>query len=108
MISSESSADRKDRDMYAAGVQLAQGIIPESIYSDKPDKAYLDYMYSGTASGMLGIPQDHSSGTHGLGQGSATRDDGPTFSYERWIASGTQRKVTGDFLLGHHSYSVAS
>jgi hypothetical protein len=99
--------------MYTAGVQLAQGHVPESMYSDVvPDKAYLNYVYSGTAAGMLGIPPDFaatgSNTTLGPGAGQigggviAPKSDGHSFSYERWVASGTQRKVTGDFLLGHH------
>lgn len=99
--------------MYAAGVQLAQGYLPESMYSGAvADKAYLNYVYSGTAAGMLGIPPDFAVGGsnttfgsnagHVGGGGAAGRGDGHTFSYERWVASGMQRKVTGDFLLGHH------
>lgn len=100
LTSSESSADKKDRDKYAAGVQLAQGIIPESMYSDVPDKVYLAYVHSGTAAGVLGIQPDLPTPAAVVGN----RAEGhPAFSYERWVASGTQRKVTGDFLLGHHS-----
>lgn len=103
--------------MYAAGVQLAQGHVPESMYSDVvTDRTYLNYVYSGTAAGMLGIPPDLAptganttlgpSTGQGGGAVTAGRSDGQTFSYERWVASGTQRKVTGDFLLGHHPSSA--
>jgi hypothetical protein len=108
--------------MYTAGVQLAQGHVAESMYSDiAPDKAYLNYVYNGTAAGMLGIPPDFATsgpntvlgtgsgrGGGGGGASAAGRGDGHTFSYERWVASGTQRRVTGDFLLGHHQSNAPS
>jgi len=99
--------------MYTAGVQLAQGHVPESMDSDVvADKTYLNYVYSGTAAGMLGMPADFAAagsnaplgsgaGHTGTG-GTGGRGDGHAFNYEGWVASGTQRKVAGDFLLGHH------
>jgi hypothetical protein len=109
LTSSERGPDPKDEDKYVAGVHLSQGYVPESMYSDVADKVYLNHVYSGTAASALGVgvAQPDLGGLWVAGTGAtSTRDrdaTAPSFSYERWVASGPQRKVTGDFLLGHHS-----
>ncbi|KAF9511296.1 hypothetical protein BS47DRAFT_1395206 [Hydnum rufescens UP504] len=89
LTSSGTTAERKDLDMYVAGVRMAMGEISELPHSDIPDKAYLSFVQNGTAAGVSGSVMD----------AGASRDAPPHgsvgFSYERWVASGTQRKVTG-------------
>lgn len=93
-------AERKDLDMYVAGVRIATGEMADSPYLEVPDKAYLSFVQNGTAAGIAGSVGDSGPSRDAPSQGSLG------FSYERWVASGTQRKVTGDFLLGHQSSSV--
>jgi hypothetical protein len=86
--------------MYVAGVRMAMGEISELPHSDIPDKAYLSFVQNGTAAGASGSIMDTGASRDAPPHGSVG------FSYERWVASGTQRKVTGDFLLGHHGSSA--
>jgi hypothetical protein len=98
MTTSGSAAERKDLDMYISGVRIAMGDISESLLSDAPDKAYLSYVQAGQAAVANSFNDYNTTQKENPSTGPTTG-----FNYERWLTSGTSRKVTGDFLLGHQA-----
>jgi len=82
------STDRKDVELYASGVAIAQD--SDFQMDGLPDKAYIAYIQRGQPdeNAMSNITMG-STASHGSGPGG--------FSYERWVASGT-RRVTSDLF----------
>jgi hypothetical protein len=85
LTSSIKQAERKDLDTYQQVVRMATGDLSDT--SDPPvDTIYTSYVQ--TPSSAMMSSENISYGGGG-------------FNYEKWVATGSQRKATGDFLLGH-------
>lgn len=102
LTSSGSTVERKDLDLYLMGVRASMGEIPDSLLSEVPDKAYVSYVQNSTAAALANMTTSFESGASRESGAAQSSNSAGFSSYERWVSTGTQRKVTGDFLLGHH------
>lgn len=82
------STDRKDLELYAGGVAIAQD--SDFQMDGQPDTAYIAYI-------RRGRPGENAMSSTAVGS-TAIQGSGPGgFSYERWVASGA-RRVTSDLF----------
>lgn len=102
LTSSGSSVKRKDLDLYLSGIRVSMGEMSESLLSEVPDKVYVSYVQNSAATALANMTSSFESATGRESSTNSSTNPAGFSSYERWVSTGTQRKATGDFLLGHH------